>query len=207
MRLFYVADPMCSWCWGFASTLAAVEPHLREDVKPELVLGGLAPDSNVPMDEATRRYVQRAWHAVEARTGAVFDHSFWERCRPRRSTWPACRAVLAAGEQGRKMFAAIQRAYYTEARDPSLEETLVELALELGMERGSFLSALHADETEERLQAHFALRDELEVHGFPTMVSEIEGERVHLCRGWVDRSTLESGLKSSGMLVPSPPGS
>ena len=60
-------------------------------------MGGLAPDSDEPMPAEMRTYVQQAWRAVTARTGVAFEHRFWEECAPRRSTYPACRAVIAAG--------------------------------------------------------------------------------------------------------------
>jgi putative protein-disulfide isomerase len=194
VRVFYVADPMCSWCWGFASVLEAVEPTLRADIELQLVLGGLAPDSELPMDEATRRYVQRAWRAVESQTGARFEHSFWERCQPRRSTWPACRAVLAAGERGRDMFGAIQKAYYTEARDPSDPETLVTIGRELGFEEGAFAATLAAPETQTRLEEDFALRRKLGVHGFPSLAIERDGELGPITNGWVDAANLRAIL-------------
>ena len=188
MRLFYVADPMCSWCWGFSSTIAEIERQLRPEVTLQLVLGGLAPDSEAPMDAATKRYVQEAWSAVEAQTGATFDHSFWERCEPRRSTWPACRAVIAAADRGREMFNAIQRAYYTEARDPSDRGTLVDLGEELGFDRLDFRQAIDAPETHARLEADLALRNELGISGFPSLAIERDGEKSAIVSGW---STLE----------------
>ena len=184
MRLFYVADPMCSWCWGFSSTLSEIERQLRPEVTLQLVLGGLAPDSEVPMDAATKLYVQEAWRAVEAQTGAMFDHGFWERCEPRRSTWPACRAVIAAGDRGREMFDAIQRAYYTEARDPSDRATLVDLGEELGLDPPDFRQAIDAPETHARLEADFALRKELGISGFPSLAAEQDGEKSTIVSGW-----------------------
>ena len=184
MRVFYVADPMCSWCWGFSSTIAEIERELKPEVGFQLVLGGLAPDSEAPMDAATKRYVQQAWHAVESQTGAKFDHSFWDQCEPKRSTWPACRAVIAAGERGREMFTAIQRAYYTEARDPSDRATLVDLGEELGFDRMDFHTAIDAPETHARLEADFALRNELGVNGFPSIAVERDGEKGAVVHGW-----------------------
>ena len=69
-RLIYVADPMCSWCYGFAPVLAEVEARLKPELPLTLVLGGLAPDDDAPMQAGMRRYVQDAWRAVAARTGA-----------------------------------------------------------------------------------------------------------------------------------------
>ena len=64
-ELVYVADPLCSWCYGFRPTLDRIEA-----LGPvRYVMGGLAPDDDQPMDPAMRTYVQRAWDAVEARVG------------------------------------------------------------------------------------------------------------------------------------------
>ncbi len=198
--LYYVADPMCSWCWGFAPVLQAVESRLRKDVELRLVLGGLAPDDNQPMTPEMREYVQRAWRAVAKRTGARFEHAFWERCTPRRSTWPACRAVLAAGERGREMFAAIQRAYYLEARDPSDRGTLVELGVEVGFEREGFAQAIDGPSTQARLEEDFQLRDRLGISGYPSLVWEHGDAVVAVTRGWSGEAAVLDALGGLGAL-------
>ena len=200
-ELLYVADPMCSWCYGFSAGLEAVRAELLPGVGVRLVMGGLAPDSEEPMDAATAAYVQRAWRAVEAATGARFEHAFWDgRNRPRRSTWPACRAVVAAGDRGPELFAAIQRAFYREARDPSDPAVLVALAVELGLGAEAFAAALEAPSTHAALAADFALRDRLGATGFPSLgIRDEAGERL-LVRGWVDERTLRGQLEQAGVL-------
>jgi len=201
-QLLYVADPMCSWCWGFAPVLAKVSSELREGIETRLVLGGLAPDSDVPMDEGTMRFVQDAWAAVAARSGAEFNHDFWKLHHPRRSTWPACRAVLAAGDRADEMFRAIQRAYYVEARDPSDKATLVELAVELGLARDEFRSALDAPETHARLAEEFALRDRLGATGYPSIGLEQSGELRLIASGWNDERALRAVFEREGLRRP-----
>lgn len=198
IELLYVTDPMCSWCWGFTGVLAELEGELREDVALRYVLGGLAPDSEAPMDPATASYVQDAWRAVAARTGALFEHAFWERCTPRRSTWPACRLVLAAGDRGREVFAAIQNAYYLEARDPSDPNTLREIAAAFEVD----LALLDAQGTHDRLQADFDLRDRLGIHGYPTLATWNGIEGKVLTRGWVDLTTARNALRDADVLRP-----
>jgi len=199
--LYYIADPMCSWCWAFANVFGPVEQRLRPEVSVRLVLGGLAPDDDAPMDDASRSYIRSAWRTIEERTGTRFNHSFWEACTPRRSTWPACRAVLAAGERGREMFAAIQRAYYEEARDPSERATLVALGVELGFDDGSFAEAIDAPETRRQLAEDFALRDRFGVSGFPSLALERGEERGLLTSGWLDAPALEELLVGLDLLV------
>ncbi len=186
--LYYVLDPMCSWCWAFRSEFRSLCQRLPDDIQIRYVMGGLASDSDEPMDPQTRGYVQGAWDAVEARTGAHFNRDFWSRCAPRRSTYPACRTVIAAGKLdghgAEKMIEAIQHAYYRDARNPSDSSTLIALAVELGLDESRFTQLLTAPETEVALQADLALCRELSVSGFPSLVLEQGEHRTLLLSGY-----------------------
>jgi len=193
VRLDYVADPMCSWCYGFAPVLAAVRRRLADHVDLHYVLGGLAPDDDEPMAAETRRYVQAAWDAVERTTGATFNRDFWKVATPRRSTYPACRAVLAAQAQGADaadMFAAIQKAYYREARNPSEPSVLNELAGELGLDVGRFRSDLASVAIESALQDHLARARALRVTGFPSLAVTRDDEHEVVMRGYEPAAAL-----------------
>ena len=175
---------MCSWCYGFRSVRDQVIAHAGPQTRVRYVMGGLAADSNEPMPETMRGYVQEAWRAVAATTGVSFNWDFWSRCTPRRSTYASCRAVIAAGGQGPQLFDRIQRAYYEEARNPSDEETLVACAEDLGLEPSQFQEALHSREVEQALQADLQRRRELGVDSFPSLVYEARGEKTLLARGY-----------------------
>lgn len=200
-RLFYVVDPMCSWCYGFKEALDAVRADLPEGTDFELVMGGLAPDSNEPMDEQTKDYVQQAWRAVTEQTGATFNHDFWTECAPRRSTYPSCRAVIVAAEidLGWEMLDAIQRAYYQQARNPSDEDTLVELAVELGIDGEAFRGRLRDPEIEAALKAHLALRSQLGASSFPSL-GIAQGKKLRmLAAGCLEENELRETLAAQGL--------
>lgn len=206
--LYYVADPMCAWCWGFRAAFEGVEARLHEGVRVRLVMGGLAPDSAQPMDEGTRGYVQSAWHAVASRSGASFNHDFWELCAPRRSTWPACRAVLAAEAlqpgAGRRMFAGIQRAYYTEARNPSDVQTLAAIALEVGVREQDFVARIDAPEARQALERDLELRDSFGISGYPSVALEQDGQLSVLTRGYISRAEFQAIASERGLLAELP---
>ena len=188
---------MCSWCWGFAPTLAEVSRNLSADAAVRYIMGGLARDSNEPMPEDVRDYVQNAWREVAATTGVSFNWDFWEKCQPRRSTYPACRAVIAAGLQGASpaMFSALQRAYYAEARNPSDEGTHLDLAGDLGLEVGKFREDLRSPKVEALLQEDFMKRRELGVREFPSLLFHTD-ESVHaIVRGWAPRDDVFERLR------------
>jgi len=188
--LYYVGDPMCSWCWGFRPGLQAAAEALPEEVPLVYVMGGLARDSDEPMPEETRDYVRRNWHEVTEETGATFNWDFWEVCEPRRSTYPACRAVLSAAAQrkdaGPEMFHAIQRAYYQEARNPSDLETLVGLSGELSppLEVDRFERDIVSPEIDVQLHEDFGLRRSLGVRQFPSLVLKQGEEQVWIVKGY-----------------------
>jgi len=173
--LYYVHDPMCSWCWGFVPVLKDLLNGLPEDIRVKRLLGGLAPDSVVPMPAEMAQTIEATWRRIqESIPGTVFNYDFWTQCAPRRSTWPACRAVIAARTQGdefdERMTRAIQLAYYTQARNPSDEDTLVELAGELGLDVLTFTVDLHGEQVESQLQAEIALARRLQASSFPSLV-------------------------------------
>lgn len=195
--LYYVADPMCSWCWGFAPVLEQVARELPSGVNLQYVMGGLARDSDEPMPEEVRSYVQNAWRQVSNTTGACFNWDFWEKSQPRRSTYPACRAALAAGLQGvlSEMFAALQRAYYMEARNPSDTSTHLALAGELGLDTDRFAEDLASAPVEELLQRDFVKRRELGVYEFPSLILETEVGPHSIVRGWAALDAVRERLE------------
>jgi putative protein-disulfide isomerase len=179
--LYYIHDPMCSWCWGFANTLNSLLKQLPVHIEVRRLLGGLASDSAVAMPEALQQSIKDNWSRIEDTIcGVKFNFDFWNKTIPRRSTYPACRAVIAARLQGEdndmKMTQAIQRAYYLEARNPSDKSTLIELAHELGLSVSDFEKDLVSNEVQGQLNKEMQLARELYAESFPSLVLKIENK-------------------------------
>ncbi|MDT8404932.1 DsbA family protein [Sulfuriflexus sp.] len=191
--LYYIHDPMCSWCRGFNATLASLITALPEGIEFRRLLGGLAPDTNEPMNEATREMVQASWRRIEESIpGVSFNFDFWKQCQPRRATYPACRAVLAARRQGRDedMIKAVQVAYYQQARNPSDDSTLLELAGELGLDKEQFSTDLHSDEVDKALAAEIKLARAMFVESYPSLVLKEGGSEWHIPVDYHDYRTM-----------------
>ena len=181
--LVYVHDPMCSWCWGFEPTRHELFDSLPGEVEVVRLLGGLAPDSDQPMPPEMREYLQQTWRRIEQMIpGTRFNFDFWQQNTPRRSTYPANRAVIAARMQGdgfdQRMTAAIQQAYYLQARNPSDNEILLELCGEIGLDSELFEADLGSDETQNRLIAEISQARALGIEGFPSLAVINDG-RLH----------------------------
>lgn len=180
--LIYVHDPMCSWCWGFTDVYEQLLERLPAEVGVHRLLGGLAPDSDVPMPDSMKAMLQQTWRRIEILIpGKQFNFEFWNRCVPRRSTYPACRAVIAAREQGEQydpiMTRTIQQAYYQQARNPSDNETLLKLAAEIGLDADRFDSQLRDPKTHQQLLDEINLARSIGIDSFPSLLLELGDQR------------------------------
>jgi putative protein-disulfide isomerase len=170
---------MCSWCWGFRPNLERLCKQLPAGLSVDRLLGGLAPDSAQPMPVELQSKLQDTWRRIQARIpGTRFNFDFWRDCKPRRSTWPACRAVIAARQSDPSlesaMIEAIQEAYYLEARNPSDTDTLAALAAQLGLDAVDFTIRLDAAETHERLEQEITQARGMGADSFPSLRLQID---------------------------------
>ena len=198
--LYYVHDPMCSWCWGFSRALKELFENLPKEIKIKRLLGGLAPDSNSPMPHNMQESIKSNWSRIEDTiNGVKFNYDFWEKTTPRRSTYPACRAVITARKQGKeyddKMTAAIQRAYYQEARNPSDNSTLIELAGELNLSTSKFENDLMSDEVENELIKEMTLSKELYAESYPSLVLVIADESFTIKINYNDSHVMKKQIE------------
>ena len=166
---------MCSWCWGFAPTRQIVRDKLPSHIEWIPLLGGLAPDSDEPMTEETKGYVQKAWHTIQERIpGTEFNFDFWNKCAPRRSTYPACRAVIAArntsADSELSYIRALQEAYYLRAMNPSDTATHIRLAGELGLDTKTFEQHLIDPKTHQTLLDEIAFARSIGGDSFPSLI-------------------------------------
>ena len=169
---------MCSWCWALRPQWQRLMQQLPHSIHVVKLLGGLAPDTNEPMPEEMRERLQATWRRIEQRVpGTHFNYAFWTSTTPRRATWPACRAVIAARTQGEgwdeKMLDAIQLAYYEQARNPSDNATLIALATEIGLDVVPFTRELEAPATQALLEQEMTQAKALGVDSYPSLVLEI----------------------------------
>jgi len=193
--LYYIHDPMCSWCYAFDSSLTALQKELPDFIRIKKIAGGLAPDTTNPMPVELQQKIQETWRRIEQTVPNMqFNYDFWIINTPVRSTYPACRAVLAARQQGTdfedKMIGAIQTAYYQKAENPSLESTLLECAIEVGLDVNRFADDLTSNEIEEELQNEIRIARKLDVISYPFLLLEHNGRLFPVTVDYLDHETM-----------------
>mgnify|MGYP003672874777 CR=1 FL=1 len=173
-RLFYIHDPMCSWCYAFSASWVVLQKELPANIQIIYLLGGLAPETTEPMQVDLQNKIQQTWHRIEETVpGVKLNYDFWLLNTPFRSTYPACRAILAAKKQGNefetKILQAIQVAYYQKAKNPSLQAVLQVCASEVGLDAVAFKKNLASADVESELQHEIQQARSMGVNSFPSL--------------------------------------
>lgn len=166
---------MCSWCWGFRPVFNQVKQALTGKVDIQYILGGLAPDTEQPMPEQMQCNIIETWKRIQLEIpGTEFNYDFWSSCSPRRSTYPACRAIIATRMQRpdleEEMLKAIQHAYYLRAKNPSDLNVLTNLAGESGLDAQRFSDDIQSKVCQNNLSKEIEFCRYIDIESFPSLV-------------------------------------
>jgi len=181
-RLHYVHDPLCGWCYAAAPLVKVA----RESFEIVAHAGGmLAGAGRRAVTPEWRSFVMPHDNRIALASGQPFGPAYFDGLLRDHSaildSAPPTTAMLAAdqlGQRGLDLLARMQTAHYLEGRRLADRDVLTALALEIGLERESFVAAF------ERMsgastESHFAetrrFLARVGGNGFPTFALETGG--------------------------------
>jgi putative protein-disulfide isomerase len=198
--LWYFADPMCSWCWGFSPVLDQIKAHYGDKLKVALMMGGLRPGSTEPMTPESREEILHHWHQVKKMTGQEFN---FENAMPDGfiyDTEPPSRAVISVSEINPEStlayFKKVQEAFYVGQKDVADEDVLKELMSPFSIDGQEFAEKFNSDELKSKTQVHFKNTRQAEVRGFPTLVLNTESDFKKISTGYGTFDVLSQKIDS-----------
>ncbi|MBP0590895.1 DsbA family protein [Paraburkholderia sp. LEh10] len=207
MKLIFVGDPMCSWCYGFGKEMSAIAASMP-DLEVQVVVGGMAAGSTQILDDAAKQFRLTHWARVEQMSGAQFNReALMARENFVYDTEPVCRAVVTArmiapDSDLPKVFRAFQRAFYVDGLDTTDGKVLAEIGARALAAQGydsnadAFFEAWASDAAIDAAQQDFALTRRLGVRGFPTLFVEVDGKIGQLSSGYAKAAQITQALKS-----------
>ena len=173
-HFIYVADPMCSWCYGFSPVVSALEQQFRGRLTMRIVTGGLRAGNTQAMRPQDRDYIRDAWTRVNAASGQPFDFSFFEREHFVYDSEPPCRAVVTmrAMDPTRELafMSRVQSAFYAQNRDITSGEVLADIAAEEGQDRAAFQDLFQSTDIRNTTFRDFLTAQEMGIRGFPALI-------------------------------------
>ncbi|MBD3610776.1 MAG: DsbA family protein [Gammaproteobacteria bacterium] len=198
--LWYFADPMCSWCWGFAPVIEQLVPQYRERIPISLVVGGLQPGTTEALSTASRDEIFHHWHDVHKLTVQPFK---FDNALPEGfvyNTEPACRAAVTIPQLDPQAtfpyFIRLQQAFYQQGEDITQQETLASIAEEFEIDKKTFVEQWLSAEINEKTQRNFEMTRQYGVRGFPTLIMQDKHEAKVLTHGYSNLETIQPLLDS-----------
>ncbi|MDH5360512.1 MAG: DsbA family protein [Gammaproteobacteria bacterium] len=196
--LWYFADPMCSWCYGFSPVIKQLVAKYKSRIPISLIVGGLQPDTTTPISDDSRTEILHHWHQVHEMSGAEFR---FDNALPEGfiyDTEPASRAAVSIPKLEPTAtfpyFLRLQQAFYLEQQDITQTDVLANIAEEFDINRQQFLNQFASQEIHDKTQRNFAMSRQYGVRGFPTLILQDKGSLELLCSGYTGFEQLESKL-------------
>jgi len=174
-HFLYIADPMCSWCWGFSPVIERISEEFGDKVPVRVMVGGLRPGTTKPMQDKDKEYISNHWTHVQDASGQPFDFEFFNQDGFVYDTEPACRAVVAARSlddtKTLGFLGVLHRSFYADNRDTTDPAVLADIAGEYGYPRGDFELTHASPESREETLADFHFAQQSGITGFPTLLA------------------------------------
>lgn len=204
-KLIYIADPMCSWCYGFGPELKTLLDGVPE-LRFEIVVGGLRAYNKQLMDEALKSTLLSHWGKVEEASGLPFSRAALSHKDFIYDTEPACRAVVVARmlapETALDVFHAIQHGFYAEGLDTTQGDVLAKISVAVLNKAGintsvqDFLNTWSSEDAITTTHNDFLQTQRWGVTGFPTLAFEQAGELYLVTSGFARTETLVERLQA-----------
>jgi putative protein-disulfide isomerase len=205
MKLIFVGDPMCSWCYGFGKEMTSIVESMPE-LEVQIVLGGMGAGSTQVLDDAGKQFRLTHWARVEEASGVEFNRdALLARKNFVYDTEPICRAVVTTRMMEPSVnllsvFRAFQRAFYVDGLDTTDGKVLAEVGAAALRSAGfdtdaeAFFSRWSSDEVIQATRADFALTRNLGVAGFPTLLVEWDGKMGRIGSGFMPAAQVKQTL-------------
>lgn len=185
IKLHYIFDPLCGWCYAASPLLVALNERFGDEL--ELVFHpGLLFSEPRSIDPSYREHIISADLRIAALAGVEFGTPYIQRVRTapmlRYHSEPPAVAVMAVNARepklGLRMLEAIQKAHYQQGEDVSDLLTLSKLSQGLGLDVEHFTQAqMNVQQILPSIAAEARnLMQTVGGNGFPTLILERNGE-------------------------------
>ena len=201
LHFIYFADPMCSWCYGFAPAVRTLRRRYGDVLPIRPVMGGLRPGVTEPMPEQARRGLVHHWEEIAAMSGQPFDAGLAEREGFVYDTDPAARAVVLArrtsDDEALDLLERLHLAFYAEGRDITDPAELALIAAEQGFDATAFETQLADEALKNETWRDYAISQRAGVTGFSTLIVGPNADNTYAAvnRGYQDAESVLTGVE------------
>ncbi len=164
--LFYIGDPMCSWCFGMSDILKQTQEYCTTNsIKFEIVLAGLRAGGGDYWDIEFKTFLKNEWSKISKVTSKKFSFDLFELDYFNYDTRPACKAVFIAkrllkdkndnNKLALEFFSQVQENFYAKSKDPKELEFYKDICEKLNLSFDEFSKLFNSDDISKKLEEEF----------------------------------------------------
>jgi len=193
--LFYIGDPMCSWCYGMSDILKDTQEYCAKNgIKFQTIVAGLRASGQVLWDKRFKGFLKEEWTNISNRTGKKFSFEILDLLNFDYDTTPACKAVLIAkilsfnnSKIVLEFFSKIQEKFYANSQDTKKLEFYKEICEDLSLDFEEFSKLFKDKSLDKKLHNEFIFGRNLS-SSFPSLILVNKKQKVNISIGY---SSLE----------------
>jgi len=204
MKIVYVYDALCGWCYGFSPVMTQFQEKYNDSLSFEVISGGMITGDRIGPIGEVASYISWAYKDVEKATGVKFGDKFLNKTLKKGdaifTSIPSAIALSVFKNLDPKnsiRFASeLQKAIYYDGIEPENFTAYGKIAVKFGLDAESFVLKMKDPLNRKLAEDDFKKSDELNVSGFPTIFIKINGTYHNIGSGYMPFSELESNFLS-----------
>ena len=189
VKIIYVYDALCGWCFGFSPTMAVLKEHYKDKVNFEIVSGGLIVGVRIGLIGEVAPYISKAYKDVENATGVKFGAKFLDGTLKEgkaifSSIPPAIALSIMKEKYPEKSFefaSLLHQLIYVDGVEQ--KESYGTYASTLGYDKDEFNLKMKDNVYIQKAYKDFEYAKQLGVNSFPTIILEKDGKREIIFNG------------------------
>ena len=201
MKVTYVMDPQCGWCYGNSENITALQEDFEEEF--DLLVGGMWLGQNAPVGgDNLSQFLHKHAPRIATTTGAKVDSSYYKLAKD--STYSFSSLEPSAAIQLVKEIAVdkvfpfaknVQLALFVEGKKLDDKETYIEILKTMSIDPSAFGSLWMGADNISKTKAEFTYARKL-ANGFPTLVITQNGKTETLASGYFNKETMVQKLNT-----------
>jgi putative protein-disulfide isomerase len=206
MKIVYVYDAHCSWCFAFSDVIKELEEKYKEVFDFEVLSGGMVIGDKIGDIAKTidPKQLLPIYERITTMTGAKFGEKYLDKIRSGKSYANSVTPAIALsvfksyGEERAVEFAhALQSKMFQEAKAVNDDDLYRSLAIDFGIDGEEFLAKMKDEAFEAAARYEFALSRQLQVTAYPQVLVQATEQQFYLIsKGYTDFPSIDSRVQS-----------
>ena len=202
MKIIYVYDALCGWCYGFSPVMTQFQDKYKDSLSFEVVSGGMITGDRIGPIGEVASYISWAYKDVENATGVKFGNVFLdETLKKGTAVFTSIPPAIALsvfkdldGKNSVQFAAELQKAIYYDGIEPENLVAYGAIAERFGFDAKAFVLKMKEPKYIHVAESDFQKSSELGVSGFPSVFVEVSGKYYKIGSGYMPFNQLETNF-------------